>query len=466
MIDESVPVESAVGSVGLGDAAGTATVGGDLDFGYQVSIDAFSGPMDLLLYLVRRAQVDIADIPIALIADQFIATVGAWQDLDLDAAGDFILMAATLLEIKSRLVTPPREGDEADEVADEELFDPRTELIQQLLAYRRFKDVPYELARLEAAQLERGVRQMRESIPDDPEEAESWSLDNADPYLLFRAWEQVMSKIAGLGPRRVVYDDVPMEERMGALIATMETTREARLSWLMERMPTPVAKVGMLVALLECTRQRFIETIQHEQFGEVYLRFRDPAERTTEGVQPPELIDEPKRRRRRLPLVTWQATQATARDDGEVEGEQQVDDEPEEVVETDEQRFVRELNESCRLDAVLERGADLELGFAAFVAEKKITDEAAAIAKAESDERARIEAEAAAVAKAETDERRRVEHEAAKAERRAERERRKAEAATAKADDGEPVPPAAVPPADGGPVMADPDGTTQAGQPL
>ncbi|HYE05736.1 MAG TPA: segregation/condensation protein A, partial [Planctomycetota bacterium] len=393
-------------------------------------------------------------------ADQFIATVGAWQDLDLDAAGDFILMAATLLEIKSRMVTPPREGDEADEESDEELFDPRSELIQQLLAFRRFKDVPYELARLEAEQLERCPRQVHESIPEDPEEVESWSLDNADPYLLFRAWDQVMGRIAGLGPRRVVYDDVPMEERMGALISTMETTREARLSWLMERLPTPVAKVGMLVALLECTRQRFIETIQHEQYGEVFLRFRDAAERSVEPVQPPEPVAEPKRRRRRLALVTWHAAQPRAdQGDGEAETDVELDEEPEEVVETDEQRFIRELNESCRVDAVLERGADLELGFAAFAAEKKLADEAAAIAKAEADERARVEAEAASAAKAEADERRRVEREAAKAERQAQRERQKAEAAQTKAGE----PPA---PSDGGPVLADPDGGSQAGQPL
>ncbi len=457
MIDEPAPDEIAVGTA-TAEAPGETgeKTAADLDFGYQVAIDAFSGPMDLLLYLVRRAQVDIADIPIALIADQFIATVGAWQDLDLDAAGDFILMAATLLEIKSRMVTPPREGDEADEEADEELFDPRSELIQQLLAFRRFKDVPYELARLEAEQLERCTRQVHESIPEDPEEVESWSLDNADPYLLFRAWDQVMGRIAGLGPRRVVYDDVPMEERMGALIATMETTREARLSWLMERLPTPVAKVGMLVALLECTRQRFIETIHHEEYGEVYLRFRDAAERSVEAVQPPEPVDEPKRRRRRLALVTWHAAQPRE-DEGDGDGE--LAEEPEEVVETDEQRFIRELNDSCRLDAVLERGADLELGFAAFVAEKKIADEAAAVAKAEADERARVEAEIASAAKAEADERRRVEREAAKAERQAQRERQKADVAATKAGE-------APAPSDGGPVLADPDGGSQAGQPL
>ena len=75
---------------------------GDLDLGYQVQLDHFAGPLDLLLYLVRKAEVDIIDIPIAQITDEFLATLRAWEDLDLEVAGDFILMAATLLEIKAK----------------------------------------------------------------------------------------------------------------------------------------------------------------------------------------------------------------------------------------------------------------------------------------------------------------------------------------------------------------------------
>src|SRR4051812_23835972 len=93
----------------------------ELDFACAVALDSFSGPLDLLLFLVRRAEVDVVDIPIAEITDQFVATVASWQDLDLELAGDFILMAASLLEIKARLIAPPPEeptegdGDEEDQ---------------------------------------------------------------------------------------------------------------------------------------------------------------------------------------------------------------------------------------------------------------------------------------------------------------------------------------------------------------
>jgi len=251
------------------------------DLGYQVRLDAFSGPMDLLLYLVRRAQVDIADIPITLIADQFIATVRAWTEVDLDVAGDFVLMAATLLEIKSRMVAPPAEGTsaESDEDGDAELFDPRADLIRQLLAYRTFKEAVALLAALEDDHARSLPRGLREVIPEDPEEVDGLSLDNADPYLLFAAWDAVCVRLAGMGPRTVVYDDVPMEERMHAVTASLQATGSGRLSDLLRAQPHPVQQAGVLIAVLECTRQRLLEISQHEQYGEVWLRFRDDAER-------------------------------------------------------------------------------------------------------------------------------------------------------------------------------------------
>jgi hypothetical protein len=114
-----------------GDAAAGPV---ELDLGYRVDLEAFSGPLDLLLFLVRRAEVDLVDIPVATIADQFIAAVSSWQEMDLEVAGDFILMAASLLELKSRLVAPPVEGEATGEEADEEILDPRAELSRRRCA--------------------------------------------------------------------------------------------------------------------------------------------------------------------------------------------------------------------------------------------------------------------------------------------------------------------------------------------
>jgi len=104
---------------------------------YRVNLEIFAGPMDLLLYLVRKEEVDIYDIPIARITDQYIHYIEMLKGLDIDLAGDFLVMAATLMQIKSAMLLPRAEPDqlEADELAD-----PRTELIRQLLEYKKFKD--------------------------------------------------------------------------------------------------------------------------------------------------------------------------------------------------------------------------------------------------------------------------------------------------------------------------------------
>lgn len=337
----------------------------ELDLGYQVSIEAFSGPMDLLLYLVRQAQVDIADIPIATIADQFVATIATWTAIDLDTAGDFILMAATLLEIKSRLVAPPRdESEDADSDDDGLQLDPRAGLIQQLLAYRRFKEATLLLDQLEAEAICCCVRLVREAIPEDPDEVDGLTLDNADPVALFDAFEVIQARIAGLGPRTVVYDDEPMEARMATVTTSVQAAGTTTLRALWQPLGHRVQQAGMLIAVLECTRQRFVTIDQLEQFGEITLRFRPEDQRAIAESLPDEPAEPIRKRRRRPPLVTFQVPAAP---DTDAEADDDLS-EDEAVVETDEQRFLRELDEACQLDEVLQRGADLDASFQDFLA--------------------------------------------------------------------------------------------------
>lgn len=354
----------------------------ELDLGYHVTLDSFSGPLDLLLFLVRRTEVDIADIPVSTITDQFVAMLKTTPDLDLDVAGDFILMAATLLELKSRLVMPaeePKAGDE--ETKDEEdVFDPRGGLIRQLLAYRRFKEATQLLPEFERFQLERVGRGLREIIPEDPEEVDGLDLENCDAGLLYETWEGVLLYLNRLGPRTVLNDDVPLEHKIHALVDAMRAAREAKLSWMFAQETTTSGRVGMLMATLECARQRFVEALQHQQFGEVLLRYREDVDRTHTPELPPEVIEEPKKRRKRPPLVTWRAPERTA------QAEQQEidlavadqDEEEEAVVETDEQRFHRELEEACAVEAVLTRTADIESSFTAFRTQQQLDAQAAA----------------------------------------------------------------------------------------
>ena len=342
----------------------------DLDLGYQVELDAFSGPLDLLLHLVRRAEVDITEIAIAQIADQFIAAVGDWAELDLDQAGDFILMAATLLEWKARTIAPPpetAEGEQDDE--DLDLLDPRQDLVAQLLAFRRVKEQVLELEALEQARLLRHQRRFQETIPEEPEDGEGMDLAKADPYVLLTIWEKVLESVAAAVPRRVLYNDVPMEERLKQLEVLMREAGEARLSWFLEKVANPVQKCGMVVATLEGIRQRIVEATQHEQFGEVHMRYLPPDERIRPVVSLPEVEEVAGKRRRRPPLFTV-AVPVAGQDDEAPEGIIE-----EAVVETEEQRYVRELNETIGVDSLLERVAHLDENLNAHLRELGIPPE-------------------------------------------------------------------------------------------
>lgn len=334
----------------------------DLDLGYSVSLDSFAGPLDLLLYLVRRSEVDIIDIPIVEIADQFVDTLRSWENMDLDVAGDFILMAASLLELKARMIVPP----EADEIEEDEeaLVDPRAELISQLLAYRKFKEASLVLQRLEEHNTLCHYRRLVERIPDAQEDIDDYDLENADPYQLFSVWDTLMMIIEGKSDRVVVYDDVPIEQRAHLIIATMEKAHEAELAWLFSGVETRIQRIGVFVAVLDCVRKTYIEAIQHEQYGSVYLRYRQDEERTAKAVLP-EINEEEggkKRRRRKRQLVTFQQSEESLAEAEKLSAAMSAEDIAEEnkPVETDEQRFLAELDGKTNVDSLLSVGKDLE----------------------------------------------------------------------------------------------------------
>jgi len=122
---------------------------------YRVDLDIFAGPLDLLLYLVRKEEVDIYDIPIAKITDQYVRYIELIKSLDIDLAGDFLVMAATLMQIKSAMLLPKAEPEQYQ---DGDLTDPRTELVRQLLEYKKFKDAANLLNAAASEQRERYPR--------------------------------------------------------------------------------------------------------------------------------------------------------------------------------------------------------------------------------------------------------------------------------------------------------------------
>lgn len=243
---------------------------------YIVRLDRFEGPMDLLLHLIRKAEVDIHDIPIAAIADQYMRHLQGIEDIDIEQAGEFLVLAATLMEIKSRMISPPErpEGEEATTPGESPAgmaIDPRSELVQQLLAYKRFRDAADAL---DSARHDWERRYAAGPIgaTEEPKEAESddapVELDDLQLFDLVEAFARIIATVdldrAIRGAHEVAYDDTPIELHAEDLLdrlkrAESESGVGAKIG-LREALSgkSRGESIGMFLALLELIRRRAV----------------------------------------------------------------------------------------------------------------------------------------------------------------------------------------------------------------
>lgn len=257
---------------------------------YQVKLDAFCGPLDLLLYLIRRAEVEIHDVPIAEITDQYLHLLQEVENIDIEAAGEFLVMAATLMEIKSRTLLPSPPPEEPDE----ELIDPRLELIQQLLEYKKFKDAAQSLG---SAAEERGQRFGRIAVLPPADGEPEVDLEQVQVWNLLSAFSKVLREI-GLSRRKleVVYDDTPLALHAADIVDFLQ--REGG-STHFEHIFAGRNKgevIGLFLALLELVRAKRVRAEQGASFDTIILHLLDAlplketeVDGTFEERNPPEL---------------------------------------------------------------------------------------------------------------------------------------------------------------------------------
>jgi segregation and condensation protein A len=235
---------------------------------YRVELDVYNGPLDLLLYLLKRDELDIYDIPIARITDSYVSYVQMLKQLgkeggfDINVAGDFLVMAATLMEIKSAMLlpkAPPTNADGTTSVA-QDLTDPRYELVQQLLEYKRFKDNAAALERQQQTHADRFPRVPARFEGEAADEPPPVDLDEVQVWDLLQAFDRLMQEVGTRKPRfhEVTYDDTPIdlhaadiEDRLG---------REGRLSLreLVVGRKSRSEMIGVFLALLELIREKKI----------------------------------------------------------------------------------------------------------------------------------------------------------------------------------------------------------------
>ncbi len=231
---------------------------------YRVNLDIYNGPMDLLLYLIRRDEIDIHDIPIARITEQYCAHVETLKMLDPDLVGEFLVLAATLMEIKTRMLLPAQ----AEDGGDEELLDPRAELVQQLLEYKAFKDVAGDLRDAAAEQAMRFCRKpgLTEEEPTgkDIEEVNIWDL--------IEAFNNLMTSVGQhLTKTEIIYDDTPIELHITDILDRLEREGDMTFGQIFAGRTSRTELVGLFLAILELIRRRQITAEQENRFGEIHV---------------------------------------------------------------------------------------------------------------------------------------------------------------------------------------------------
>jgi segregation and condensation protein A len=235
---------------------------GDL---YRVKLDVFEGPLDLLLHLIKRNEVEIVDIPVATITEQYLAYLEMMHELNLDIAGEFLVMAATLTLIKSRMLLPPSEDEDEEEEAD-----PRAALVQQLLEYQRYREAALELA--ERPLLNRDIF-AREPSMEGIEGGESIEPPRlqATVWELLEAFRAVLKRARPESVHEVVTETVSLRDRVRALLQALSVARTLDFENLFDLDASRFEIILTFLALLELMKMGAVRARQDERFGRIVI---------------------------------------------------------------------------------------------------------------------------------------------------------------------------------------------------
>jgi len=230
---------------------------------YQVRLASFEGPLDLLLHLIKKHEVNIYDIPIARITQQYLDYLSMMKSLNLALAGEFLVIAATLIHIKSRMLLPAEEID----AEDEEGPDPREELVQRLLEYKRYKDA--------AGQLDRRERLWRDCFervpPPSPGKAEETVLADVTLFDLLDALHGLLARSPTARLIEIVPENLTVKDQMNMLLEVLDGKESVTFLSLFEGQQPRLLIIVTFLALLELVRLRLVRVFQAELFGPILL---------------------------------------------------------------------------------------------------------------------------------------------------------------------------------------------------
>ncbi len=252
---------------------------------YRVKLEIFEGPLDLLLYLIKKDEIDIYDIPIAHITAQYLSYLELMQELDIAVAGDFLVMASTLIYIKSKMLLPPDPKIEGEEDLNE---DPRAELVERLLEYQKFKSASqmlYSRGEIEAACYTRGQLETDSSNPEV----------SATVFDLLRVFREVLKRAEEKIEMEIARDEVTIAEKLAQIHDLLDRYEQVNVRELFEMSRSKRELIITFLAFLELVKEWKIYLVQRELFGDIFARKR------TE--EPPEIEEEPVERNTEEPAV-------------------------------------------------------------------------------------------------------------------------------------------------------------------
>ncbi|MDH4100620.1 MAG: segregation/condensation protein A [Nitrospirota bacterium] len=235
----------------------------------DVKLDIFEGPLDLLLHLIRQHEIDIYDIPIALITRQYLEYIELMKTLNLEIAGEFLVMAATLAQIKSRMLLPVPEPAEGEG----EGVDPRQELVNRLLEYKKFKEASEILE-------ERGdywgriyQRERCESLPELEKEPELQpELFNFGLFDLMAAFQEILKRHPEQKLREIILERFTVQEKIDQILSLIDTAESVIFETLFDADRCREEVIVTFLAVLELVKQKVVRVYQVQDFGSIYLK--------------------------------------------------------------------------------------------------------------------------------------------------------------------------------------------------
>lgn len=273
---EDTHVEDALVASALPASARKAAPDAMAPGGYRFDIDLFEGPLDLLLHLIKKNEVDIANIPVAAITEQYLGYLEMMRELNLDVAGEFLVMAATLMLVKSRMLLPSPETEDGEEE------DPRADLVRQLLEYSRYRDAAAALG--DRPRLHRDVFSREpnaEGLQPDPDELPPIKVNL---WQLMEAFQRVLKRAEPDPIHEVAVEAVRVRDRIDSVLKALSVAHEITFDSLFGERPTRAFVISTFLAILELGKLGAIDAFQDERFGDIriVLRVTDVAQVTVD----------------------------------------------------------------------------------------------------------------------------------------------------------------------------------------